>query len=417
MDFYNATFNHGFIMRQSAAPFLFTGTMLAAAGYGATFLFSTYYLAHNGSDIETGLTLGAAMVGTFTGVPLVGWLSGRIDAARMSAMGMTATAIGFLLLAFEATGGLGLPLISGFLIGLGWGMFYIGAPMALSERVTDTDRAYWFTRFGAFQMAGIGGGPVILNLVIHQIGFSIENTFLLVGIGGLTASVLLWTFGSLAPGAARTSTLRPWVRQIGLISRSPSIRPILMVALGACVFSGLLTFQSSLVKGTTASATSYFAVNAVTVVVARLLLARFLATFPQTRLAIGLLVVMTLGIIAMFGVTIHPAFQILSAVLIGIGYGLVYSVIQTWAVNNTEKEYRHAALTWFVLSYFIGIFGFPVVGGWVLVHFGREAFLGILLIAALAELAIAASMGLSQPQTKAHDQKVQNPFSSKPENA
>jgi len=61
-------------MRPSAAPFLFTGTMLAAAGYGATFLFSAYYRAHGGSDVDTGLTLAAAMAGTFTGVPLVGWL-------------------------------------------------------------------------------------------------------------------------------------------------------------------------------------------------------------------------------------------------------------------------------------------------------------------------------------------------------
>lgn len=380
-------------MRPSAAPFLFTGTMLAAAGYGATFLFSAYYRAHGGSDVDTGLTLGAAMAGTFTGVPLVGWLSGRVDAARMSAIATCAVAFGFLLLAFATGGGLGLPLVSGFLIGLGWGMFYIGAPMALSERVTDADRGFWFTRFGAFQMAGIGGGPVILNLLLRQAALSVETTFMLVGAACLAASVLLWVFGSMAPGGARSAALRPWVRDIGTIARSASVRPILMVALGACVFSGLLTFQSSLVEGTTATAATFFAVYAVTVVAARLLLARFLATLPQVQLATALLTSMCLGVVAMFGVGIHPAFQILSAILTGIGYGLVYSVIQTWAVNNTEPRYRHAALTWFVLSYFTGIFGFPVIGGWVLVHLGREVFLGILLTAAIAELAIAASIG------------------------
>jgi hypothetical protein len=67
-------------------------------------------------------------------------------------------------------------------------------------------------------------------------------------------------------------------------------------------------------------------------------------------------------------------------------------------VNNTEPRYRHAALTWFVMSYFTGIFGFPVIGGWVLVHLGRDVFLGILLAAAIAELAIAASIGLRKVQ-------------------
>ncbi len=385
-------------MRSSSAPFLFAGTMLAAAGYGATFLLSAYYRAHGGSDVDTGLTLGAAMVGTFTGVPLVGWFSGRFDAARMSAVANCAVALGFLLLAFTTGGGFGLALVSGFFIGLGWGMFYIGAPMALSERVKDADRAFWFARFGAFQMAGIGGGPVILNLLVQQAGLSVETSFQVVGLACVSASVLLWTFGSVAPGGARGVALRPWVRSITVIGRSSSVRPILMVVLGACVFSGLFTFQTTLVEGTSANAASFFAVYAVTVVAARLTLARFLATLPQVHLATGLLISMILGVVAMFGVGIHPAFQILSAVLTGIGYGLVYSVIQTWAVNNTEPAYRHAALTWFVLSYFVGIFGFPVLGGWVLVHLGREVFLGMLLAAGIVELLIASSIGLRRAQ-------------------
>ena len=239
----------------------------------------------------------------------------------------------------------------------------------------------------------LGTSQRIRNRAIWAVAF-----FMLVGAACLAASLLLWIFGSMAPGGERTSALRPWVRDIGVIARSASIRPILMVALGACVFSGLLTFQSSLVAGTGATAATFFAVYAVTVVAARLLLARFLATLPQAQLASALLTSMCLGVAAMFGVGLHPAFQIVSAILTGIGYGLVYSVIQTWAVNNTEPRYRHAALTWFVMSYFVGIFGFPAVGGWVLVHLGREIFLSILLAAALAELAIAASIGLRRVQ-------------------
>ncbi|WP_407654524.1 MFS transporter [Bradyrhizobium prioriisuperbiae] len=375
-------------MRKSSAQFLFLGTMLAAAGYGATFLLSAYYRAHGGSDLDTGTTLGAAMLGTFIGVPLVGWFSGRFDAARLSAIASCAVGCGFLLLAFSTGGTLAVSLTSGVLVGLGWGMFYVGAPMSLSERVTDSDRGFWFTRFGAFQMAGIGGGPLVLNLAVDQAGLSIETTFRLVGFACLVAGLSLWVFSTLAPGAPRSFSLRSWVRPIGVIARSASVRPILMVGFGACVFSGLLTFQSSLVAGTSAKASTFFAVYAITVVAGRLLLARTLASLPQDQLAAGLLVSMTLGVVAMFGVGFHPAFQILSAVLTGIGYGLVYSVIQTWAVNDTEAKYRHAALTWFVLSYFIGVFGFPVIGGWMLVHLGRSAFLGALLVAALSELAI-----------------------------
>jgi MFS family permease len=186
----------------------------------------------------------------------------------------------------------------------------------------------------------------------------------------------------------RPSPSRAWVRPITRIAKTPSMRPIIMVCLGACVFSGLMSFQGSLVAGTGSTPQTYFAVYAITVVGARLLFARHLAGLPQQPLAIGLLVILNLGVIAMFGVSLHPACQILSAILAGIGYGLVYSVIQTWAVNRTPQADRHAALTWFVLSYFVGLFGFPVLGGWVLVHLGISALLTLLLIAALLELGL-----------------------------
>ncbi|WP_342627503.1 MFS transporter [Nguyenibacter vanlangensis] len=376
-------------MRKSSSPLLFTGTMLAATGYGATFLLSSYYRSHGGSDVDTGLTLGAAMIGTLAGVSLVGWFSGRIDAARMAAMAACAIACGFFILALSSGDGTVFTRASGLLIGLGWGMFYIGAPMALSERVTDADRGFWFTRFGAFQMAGIGGGPVLLNFLVKQLGFSIEMTFILVGIAALVASSLLSVFGFREPIGERSYAIRPWVRDIGRIASGPTIRPIVMVGLGACVFSGLMSFQVSLIEGTDANAGTYFVVYAVTAVMGRLLLARSFSRLKQSVLTISLLFVMGFGVAAMFGTVVHPLFQILSAILMGIGYGLVYPVIQTWAVNHTPPEHRHAALTWFVLSYFVGIFGFPVAGGWIQVHFGREALLGALLSAALMELAIA----------------------------
>lgn len=59
-------------------------------------------------------------------------------------------------------------------------------------------------------------------------------------------------------------------------------------------------------------------------------------------------------------------------------------------VNSAAPEHRHAALTWFVVFYFIGIFGFPVLGGSILVRYGKEALLSALLAAAVLEVAIAA---------------------------
>jgi MFS family permease len=376
-------------MRPGSAPFLMLGTTFTAGGYGATFLISDWYRAQGGSDIDTGTTLGAALLGTLVGVPLVGWFAGRLDASRLAAIAAFTMACGFLLLGSAGHGLTCLPRVAALLIGLGWGMFYIGGPMALSERISDAERGQWFTRFSAFQMTGICGSPILLAMVISQAWLAIQTTFLLVGGTGILAALLLGSFAAREPRGHRERSLRPWVGKIATVAASSAIRPIVMVGLGGCVFSGIMSFQGSLVEGTGTHASTFFAVHAMTVVILRLLLARRLSTMPRIPLITLLLSCLIMGIVSLLGIPFHPAFHIAAAVLTGIGYGLVYPVIQTWAINDSALENRHAALTWFVVAYFVGIFGFPVIGGWILVGAGKAWF--ILALAAIASLELVAA--------------------------
>ena len=166
-----------------------------------------------------------------------------------------------------------------------------------------------------------------------------------------------------------------------------------MVGLGACVFSGLLTFQTSLVRGTGLQASTFFATYAITVVASRFLLAPLIGRAKGDHVAVILLAVMIAGVVVAFGLAHGVLVQIVSAILLGLGYGLVYSVIQTQAVNDAPAEHRNAALTWFVVAYFLGIFGFPVLGGWLIVHVGTAGFLTAVLLFALAETGLALLRG------------------------
>jgi MFS family permease len=375
-------------MRATSAPYLFFGTLFTAAGYGATFLISAWFRARGGNDLDAGVTLGAALLGTLVGVPVVGWCAGRIDASRLAAGAALTMACGYVLLASVGQRPW-LPPVAAALIGLGWGMFYIGGPMALSERVTDAERGQWFTRFSAFQMAGICGSPILLAAWVATAGIDIQATFFLVGAMGAVASGLLAVFARREPGQGHERAIRPWVRRIGVITGTPAIRPIVMVGLGGGVFSGMMSFQDSLATGTGSSASTFFAVHAATVVVSRLLLARRLSRLPRMPLVTALLAALIAGLGALWGMPWHPAFQIVAAVLTGLGYGLLYPVIQTWAVNDSAPADRHAALTWFVVAYFVGIFGFPVIGGWILVAAGKGWLVLALVALATMELAMA----------------------------
>lgn len=377
-------------MRNRHTVLLFLGTLLTALGYGATFLLTEHFRTLGGSELSTGLTLAGAMVGTFLGVPLVGWFAQRLGAARMAALGAFLLALGYTGLARLVVVD-GWTTLAGGLIGLGWGTFYLAAPLALSARVTDQNRAFWFARFGAFQMGGIGLSPIAATALIRQLHFSTAMALHAIAIACLVASVLLLAFESIAPrpSIAAANANPGWLRALPQLLATRARYPIVMVGLGAGVFTGLMTFQTSLVRGTTLEASTYFAVYAMTVVLARLTLASFLARVDSDRLAVVLLSLMSLGVLVANFIALGIAAQVASAILLGLGYGLVYSVIQTQVVNDAPPELRHAALTWFVMAYFVGIFGFPMLCGWVIVHLGTGWSLALILALALAELLLA----------------------------
>ncbi|MPW23935.1 MFS transporter [Paraburkholderia sp. CNPSo 3157] len=375
-------------MHPFGAMLLLVGTLLTAAGYGATFLLSMRFKYIGGNDFDTGLALAGAMVGTFVGVSLVGWFSRHVGATRMTALAALCVGIG--IAGFAAIERVSpLDVIPGFLFGLGWGAFYLAAPMSLSERTSDANRGLWFLRFGTFQMAGIGGCPALAGFAIRSLHLSVNSVLYAVAFLCFIASLMLETFGRLSPASRVLPVRGRSLGNIGAIARTRALYPILMVALGACVFSGLMTFQMSLVQGTRAQAGTFFSLYALTVVVTRWLLSRLVINLRTESATKVLLVVMMLGIAAMFAVPYHVFFQLTAALFFGTGYGLAYPVIQTQAVNDSEAIYHNAALTWFVTSYFVGAFGFPSIGGWVLVHIGKDALLTLIATCGLTALILA----------------------------
>ncbi|OAJ54127.1 MFS transporter [Paraburkholderia ginsengiterrae] len=375
-------------MRLSSAFFAFVGTLLAAGGYGATFLLSMRFRSLGGTDLDTGVALVEAMLGTFVGLPLVGWFAPRIGAARMTALAALCIGLGVTGFALMTQVSL-LNAAPGFLVGFGWGAFSLAGPMSLAERTNDADRGFWFQRFGTIQMAGIAGIPALAGFAIHSLHWTLGGVLYVIAALCVVAALMLETFGRISPRAPTLPVQERWLRDIGTIARTRAAYPIVMVALCACVFSGLMTFQMSLVQGTGSQASTFFSIYTITVVAARWLFTQFVIRIRREVATKVLLAVMVLGIVAMFAVPYHAMFHPASAVLLGTGYGLVYPIIQTQTVNDSETMYRQAALTWFVVSYFIGTFGFPAVGGWVLVHMGKEALIALIAVCGLAALMLA----------------------------
>lgn len=375
------------------ATLLFFSTLLTATGYGATFILNEYYISLGGNELDAGLTLSGSMLGTFIGVAIVGWFSGKIGAARLGSIGALLIALGYVVLATISEIS-GLSVFSGFLIGVGWGGFFLAAPMALSERISDAERSIWFTKFGAFQMAGIGLSPILADFLTIQIGLSSNDFFLLVAVACVVSSAMLFAFDLFTSRLnidKHNKVMTAWVRPIFSIAKTSAFNPIIMVMCGACVFSGLMTFQTSLIEGTALLAGYFFGTYAVTVVLSRWVFASVVGRLSVNTASYILISLMIGGILSMFFLKNWGGFQIIGAIALGIGYGLVYPLIQARAVNESSPEHRSAALTWFVLFYFIGIFGFPYIGAWIIVKFGLSLFLASITLLGLIELGMSFS--------------------------
>ncbi|MNH24807.1 hypothetical protein D3C79_847590 [compost metagenome] len=77
--------------------------------------------------------------------------------------------------------------------------------------------------------------------------------------------------------------------------------------------------------------------------------------------------------------------------LLGVGYGLNYSVINGLAANEAPAGLTAQALLLFSLSYFIGVFGFPYVASQLITQLGINAMM--LSIEGVALVVVGLSTG------------------------
>ena len=381
-----------------AVAALFAGILLVAVGYGATFLLPRHFAASGGSEIDAGTVLGAAALGTFFGLLLTGSQAARVGPARCAALGagLVAAAYCFIAMSDRADAP---AIVGGAALGCGWGMVYLAAPMALSRLVDDSTRAHWFLRFGAFQMAGIGISPVIGETAVAGWGLETRTFFGGVAASSCLAALLFLVFDVRARVTSHAAPVRKGAPTMAprALMRGPARPPIVMVALGAAAFSGVMTFQSSIVGDTGLEPGLYFAAYTVTVVLARWVFAAPLGRLPAGFGIPVLLIVMVAGLGLLLGANAGPARQaahLCSAILFGIGYGLVYPIIQAHAVNVVDDPaLRDGALTLFTVFYFGGLFGFPLLGGWIVVRLGVDALVWTVIAIGTIELALGLRIG------------------------
>ncbi|WP_193142899.1 MFS transporter [Meridianimarinicoccus sp. MJW13] len=375
----------------------FTAIFLQAGAYGLTFMLPRLFDSFGADEKIVGGMLFATTISTVVTVYFSGHLSDYFGRLRTLSGACIAIAASLFLYGYLDTVGVGLVTAS-LLLGFGWGLTYSLGPVVLSRLVSADARVRYFTLLSVFVMAGFGLSPVLAS-VLEGAGFSVRHAFYVTAALCVISAFLFLVLDlpikahAISPRAEAPSRIT--LASLSGVMASRSLLPILMICLGASVFAGMINFQTVFADARGLNYASFFLLYTVTVVIFRLILARFKGgNNPYRTIALLLYVMCFSVVIFIFSGTSFPLYMVV-AVLFGIGYGISYPILVTMAANDADESLGAQTLQLFALTYFIGIFGFPLIAGWMIVEFGTWPLLVFIAVLALIEATLALRRSLA----------------------
>lgn len=374
------------ITHQTAKPsprlfsFFCLASYLLSMAYGSTFLLALLIGNHGGNEKDAGSVISAAMISTFIAVVFSGHLCDRLGAARSIALCGIALVIANIGFAVSANH-LHLMMLFGLVLGVGWGVFYTLGPIIVAMIVEPTQRARYFALLSGSMMSGIGSAP-LLGRLATQSGLPVSSAFFMSALASVVGVMLFWRLaGDLNRLPDRSGTVASKLSLTGAVAvlRSKAVFAIVMVGLGGAIFGGLSSFQTRYAHDHSLDYSLFFIGFMSAAIAGRMLVAGIVVRrdpYVMACLLSGLIVVSML----MFQYVVASSLgYLLAAIVLGVGYGLTYSVINGLAANEAPAGKTTQSLLLFSLAYFIGVFGFPLLAGKVIVENGMSVMLTILL--------------------------------------
>jgi len=384
--------------RKLIFPLYYTAILFQAGAYGLTFMLPRLFDSFGANEKVVGTMLLLTTAATVITVYFSGHLSDLLG--RLRTLGMACIAISASLFLYGTVPGVGPGLAAAsLLLGFGWGLTYSLGPIVMSRLVRADERVRYFTLLSVFVMAGFGFAPVIAS-AMEDAGFTIRDAFVLNGALCLVSAALFLALDrpikAQAVNARPEAPSRITLAAVAGVLRSPARLPVFMVFLGASIFAGLNNFQTVFADARGLDYAYFFMSYTLTTVTFRLVMARFTGG-ANPYMTIALLQCLMCAGLALFVVSGDSLpLYVLVAVLFGLGYGVSYPVLVAMAADDADDDLGAQTLQLFALTYFIGIFGFPLIAGWMIVEVGTTPLLILITLLAVVEAALALRRGLAR---------------------
>ena len=374
----------------------FTAVFLQSGAYGLTFMLPRLFESFGASEKVVGSMLLLTTIITVITVYFSGHLSDLFG--RLRTLGVACLAIAVSLFLFGYLNTVGVTLIcASVLFGFGWGLTYSLSPIVLTRLVKPTERVQFFALLSIFVMAGFGLAPV-LAYILETWGFSVRTPFYVTSGLCLISAVIFFALNAPmkihALNTGPEASSRMTLASIAEVLRSRALLPVVMVFIGASVYAGLNNFQTVFADERGLNYASFFLIYTITVVGFRLVLVKFNGG-KNPYLMISALQFLMFGSVVLFIFSgDNSTLYTLVAILFGLGYGVSYPILVAMAAKDAEEHLGPQTLQLFALTYFIGIFGFPLVAGWFIVEVGTTPLLILVAVLAGVEASMALRRGI-----------------------
>lgn len=349
-------------------------SLLLSVSYGSTFLLTLLITSFGGDERYAGQVISVAMISTIAAVLGSGHLTDKWGPARCISLGA-----GFLAAAsmgFAIADSLGPWLMTcALLLGLGWGIFYTLGPIMVAGMIEPARRSHSFALLSGSMLTGIGTGPLAGKLATY-FGLPIQTAFFCAAAMAIAGGLYFWQTGRMAH-AHGASTDRAQISMASALKvlTSRAAFSILMVGLGGAIFGGLGSFQTSYASSLGLDYSVFFICFMGAAICCRLLIASWVVKRNPFAASCVLSAIMLIAVIG-FGQCVHDSLSYgIAAALLGVGYGLNYSVINGLAANEAPSGLTGQSLLLFSLAYFLGVFGFPFIAGKLIVNGGVNGML------------------------------------------
>lgn len=378
---------------------LYSAALLASIAEGFFLLLPLYARHVGGNELDVGWILWGGAIGSILFVGATSRLLELLRPSAIAAFGCAAYAVGAAIFAFSGHIGW-YSYLAGFFQGAGVGLSVTSYPIVIQALIDDRKRSVHFSVLAAFGITGMGVSPVIANALTHH-GISFNEIFLASAIMSLVCvgmfgvvSRMIHVAGHRGPQHAPRGALRT-------VLTSEAIFPLCMVFLGACMFSSMMTFQTTFAVSKGLDFQVFYVCYIAATIVSRFTLSHAVNRANPYVMTALLLAVMCAALASFPFIGKSVLLYALASTLLGSSYGLVYPLLQAHAVNLTLPHLREKVLAYFSFSYFVAVFGFPLVGGWVIVRFGYDAFVLLLLAVGVIELGVAMAHWRSKENARA----------------